>query len=136
MNTNEIRKRMAQLLKEHKALEAELKVALIEAINEAASESPNKKKKVSQHIMIINYSDLIGNPWNVEFYDWEASAKVVLDYLELKPIYDWKKLLEAKLSEAKRNIVEFKKSNYCMGYKTCYTIPISKEFIEKIVAKM
>jgi hypothetical protein len=136
MNANEIRQRMAQLLEEHKALEQELKTALVGAINEAATESPHNKKKISKHIFIINASDLMGNPWNVEFYDWEASASVVLDYLMGKPIYDWKTLLESKIASAKRNVVEFKKQAYCMGYKTCYTIPISKEFIEKIVAKM
>ena len=136
MELNEIRNKMAQLLEEHKALEQELKTALIAVINDTAEESPNKKKRISKHIFIINASDLMGNPWNVEFYDWEASANVVLDYLNGKPIYDWKSLLEKKLEEAKRNVVEFKKTSSCMGYKTCYTIPISKEFIEKIVAKM
>lgn len=136
MELNEIRNKMAQLLEEHKALEEELKNAMVAIINETAEESPNKKKKISNNIMIINFSDLIGNPWNVEFYDWEASANVVLDYLNGKPIYDWKSLLEKKLEEAKRNVVEFKKQAYCLGYKTFYTIPISKEFVEKIVAKM
>ena len=136
MDLNEIRNKMAQLLEEHKALEEELKNAMVAIINETAEESPNKKKKISNNIMIINFSDLIGNPWNVEFYDWEASAKVILDFLNGKPIYNWKSLLEGKLKESKRNIVEFKKTIYNSWYKTQYTIPISKEFVEKIVAKM
>lgn len=136
MELNEIRNKMAQLLEEHKALEQELKTALVAVINETAEESPNKKKRISKHIFILNASDIMGNPWNVEFYDWEASANVVLDYLNGKPIYDWKSLLEKKLGEAKRNVVEFKKISSFMGYKTTYVIPISKEFVEKIVAKM
>lgn len=135
MNASEIRERMAQLLDEHKALEHKLKAALVDAINEVAQESP-KAKRISKYIVIVNASDLVGNPWNAEFYDWQASAKVVLDYLNGKPIYDWKSLLESKMADAKRGVVEFKKHSTCMGYKTTYTIPISKDFVEKIVAKM
>ena len=136
MNTNEIKNKMAQLLNEYKTLEVELKNTLIGIINSVAEESPKIRKRISTHIFILNASDLVGNPWNVEFYDWKASANVVLEFLNGKSIYDWKTLLENKLKESKRNVVEFKKYSYCMGYKTCTTIPISKEFVEKIVAKM
>ena len=100
MELNEIRNKMAQLLEEHKALEQELKTALVAVINDTAEESPNKKKRISKHIFILNASDIMGNPWNVEFYDWEASANVVLDYLNGKPIIKTKlRLNKVSVSE-------------------------------------
>lgn len=87
----EIQEELESLEKQRNILELKLSQAIVSALSSVAQQ--HQIRRVSQHCMIIKFSDLIGNPWNVEFYDWEASVKVCLDYLKDKSPTSWVLLL-------------------------------------------
>lgn len=136
MEVKSILKRFDDIANELKELEAALVVAITEAINEVSKENPHKIRKVSKNIFIINSSELLGNPWNPSYYDWEASGKVVLEYLQGKDVKKWKSLLQEKLDKSKGKTIEFEKKAYCQGYIYTNKTPIERVFIEKIVSKL
>ena len=117
-------------------LEAELVKAITEAINEVGKENPHNIRRVSKNIFIINSSELLGSPWNPSYYDWEASGKVVIEYLQGKDVKKWKSLLQNKLNNTQGKIIEFEKKIYYNGYVYTNKTPIERIFIEKIVSKL
>ncbi len=136
MDIKEIRSRIDKMAKEMALMEKKLIDAITIAVYEAAQENPNKLKRISEHIVTVRYSDVIGNPWNYEFYDWEKSAKVVMEFLNGKPLKNWKSLLKSKLAQSKGNVVAFEKTIYLNGYKKNYSIPVNKLFIQKILERI
>jgi hypothetical protein len=107
-------------------------------------------KRISKHIVIINYSDLIGNPWSPSFYNWVAAADDVINYLlkaEPNCVEKWGNILAEHCKKAKGNVVEIPKvvnNNYIIkdmirenkngdGWVYAkYKINVNKDFIEKI----
>lgn len=136
MEYKEIRSRIDEMVKEMAIMEEKLADVITNAIYEAAQENPNKPRRISKNIVVIRLSDLIGNPWNYEFYDWEKSAKVVLEFLKGKPVGKWKELLQNKLDTSKNNLVTFDKTIHSGWFKNKYSVPVNRLFIEKIVEKL
>lgn len=140
MNIREIQNKIENLARQKGILEKQLTDAIVEAIRAVAKENPNPPRKISQHMCIIHFSDLIGNPWNIEFYDWEIAAEFVIDFLSNKPSNKWKSLLEAELKRAVRNSVPFKRNVVTKGYYVSYSsqisTPINRKFIEKIIERI
>lgn len=136
MEYKEIRSRIDEMVKEMAIMEEKLADVITNAIYEAAKENPNKPRRISKNIVVIRLSDLIGNPWNYEFYDWEKSAKVVLEFLKGKPVGKWKELLQNKLDTSKNNLVTFDKTIHNGWFKNKYSVPVNRLFIEKIVEKL
>lgn len=130
----EIQQEIANLEKLRGELEDKLSQAVISALESIAHEHP--MRRISKHCYIINVSDLIGNPWNCEFYDWEASVKVCLDYLKDKSPTLWIELLTKKLHEKNTGPVEFVRINYSSGIKNITKIPVSRVFLEKVIEKL
>ena len=129
MDIKDIKNNLNLLLQKKVELEKQLTTAMIDVINKIAEENnPHKIKRLTNHIFIINSSELLGNPWNANYFDWKASAKVLLEFLQTKPIERWKTLLEEKIKENKGNIVYIKKINY--------SIPIEKEFVNMIINEL
>lgn len=89
-----------QALKEQKS---SMELTLITAISEAMAEVAKTKpiQRLSENCFIIKFSDLTGNPWNPEFYDWERSAKIVIKFLANKPVEKWGELLEKNFLNVK-----------------------------------
>lgn len=136
MDYKEIRSRIDEMVKEMAIMEEKLADVITNAIYESAQENPNKPRRISKNIVVIHFSDLIGNPWNYEYYDWGKSAEVVLEFLKGKPAGKWKELLQGKLKSSKKNVVTFEKSIRNGWFINKYTIPVNRLFIEKIVEKL
>lgn len=129
MDIKDIKNNLNLLLQKKVDLEKQLTAAMINVINKIAEENnPHKIKRLTSNIFIINSSELLGNPWNANYFDWKASAKVLLEFLQSKPIERWKTLLEEKVKENKGNIVYIKKINY--------SIPIEKKFVNMIINEL
>lgn len=129
MDIKDIKNNLNLLLQKKVELETQLTTAMIDVINKIAEENnPHKIKRLTSHIFIINSSELLGNPWNADYFDWKASAKVLLEFLQNKPIERWKTLLEEKVKENKGKIVYIKKTNT--------SIPIEKEFVNMIINEL
>lgn len=147
----DIKKRIAvlelQLGKERKAL----RQTLIDKIRDIAENGSPIAKRISKHIVIVHYSDLIGNPWSPSFYNWVAAADDVINYLlkaEPNCVEKWGNILTEHCKKAKGNVVEIPKvvnNKYIIkdmirenrngdGWVYAkYKINISKDFIEKII---
>lgn len=129
MDIKNIKNNLNLLLQKKVELEKQLTAAMVNVINKIAEENnPHKIQRLTSNIFIINSSELLGNPWNANYFDWKASAKVLLEFLQTKPIERWKTLLEEKIKENKGNIVYIKKINY--------SIPIEKEFVNMIINEL
>ncbi len=130
----EIQQEIANLEKQRSELEDKLSQAIISALESVAQEHP--MRRISEHCYIINYSDLIGNPWNFEFYDWEASVKVCLDYLKDKSPTSWIGSLTKKLHEKDTGPVEFIRIKSCSGIKGIVKIPVSRVFLKRVIEEL
>ena len=112
-------------------------IAIREAIEKSAQEKKIKRFSTKVNCFIINASELIGNPWNVEFHDWYASKDVLLQFLSTKPAEKWHDCV-IKLAESAKNGVVYipmpqKVNTY---YSKTTKIPISSEFIQAVLAKL
>ena len=136
MEIAEIRSRIEEMAIEMAIMEEKLTEAIVNTIYEASMENPNKPKRISKNNITIRFSDLIGNPWNYEFYDWKKSAEVVLDYLKDKPVKNWGKLLQNKLKSAKGGVVYFDKTVSYGWFKKKHLTPVNALFIERIIQKL
>lgn len=129
----EIEQKLLALNEEKRAIEQKLIAAIMVAISETIKECP--VKKLGSGCFIVRCSDLIGNPWNPEFYDWEYGAKVLIKKLNDVPVDSWKQylvnLLEGKPgSKEPVYFVKYIKNN------GSYKIPISRKFIVKIIERL
>lgn len=113
----------------------ELKQRIINIITDTAKKQV--AKKVSKHIMIVNFSDISGKVWNPLFYNWECSADLLLKKIENKSgleSYDY--LIKLPKSENKMGTFEIK--NYVQDWFGRYEIKqyVDKEFVMKIIAEL
>lgn len=133
----EIEKELQALVEQKAAMESMLVTAISEAMMEVAKLKP--MQRLGEHCFIIKFSDLVGNPWNPEFYDWEKSVQIVIKFLTNKPVERWAELLENKLSERKSRlspvVFEFRRRGN-FGSIITENIPVSAEFISKIIEKL
>ena len=125
MKLEEIHQRINELAKEMDMLEETLQEAMVSSIYEITKENHYGAKKIGNHMMSISASQMVGRPWSPKFYDWEDSAKSILNYLSETPAINWKKKL-TELLEVKGDIIELKRKG----------IIIDKVFIEKIIEKI
>lgn len=112
---------------------------LIDAINSAMLKVAQKKpmQRISQHCFVIRLSDMIGNPWNPEFYDWEKSIVIILKFLKPKPAREWSSALKAKLDSTPKNQpVVFEYCRQSFGVMHSEKIPVSRTFIEQIIKEL
>lgn len=131
-------KELEERKKELQALYAsKCDLAIKEAVEKSVQEKKIKRLSMSPNCIIINFSDLIGKPWNVEFHDWYASKDVLLQFLSTKPAEKWHDCV-IKLAESAKNGAVYvpmprKVNTY---YSKTTTIPISNEFIQAVLAKL
>lgn len=128
----EIERKLLALNEERRTIEQNLISAIMAAISETIKEC--SVKKLEHGCFIVRFSELIGNPWNPEYYDWESGAKILVEKLNNVPVDSWKQylvdLLEGKPDS--RNPVYFTK---CIK-NSSYKIPINRKFIVKIIEKL
>lgn len=136
MEVKTILQRFDDIAEELKRLEAELVKAITEAVKEISEENPHNINKIAPNCYVIKASQLIGKPWNPSYYDWEASGKVVLDYLQKKDVKKWKTILQEKLDKSNDNSIDFESTITINGCTWTNKTPIERSFIEKIVSKL
>lgn len=112
---------------------------LADAISSAMLKVAQKKpiKRISQHCFVTRFSDMIGSPWNPEFYDWEKSIAIILKFLKPKPAREWSSSLKVKLENTAKDqpvVFEYRKQSFGVMYSE--KIPISRIFIEQIIKEL
>lgn len=129
----EIEQELLAINKEKRTIEQKLIAIIMVAISETIKECPIKK--LGSGCFIVRCSDLIGNPWNPEFYDWEYGAKILIEKLNNVSVDNWKRYLVDLLGGdlKSKDPVYFVKYIKGMG---SYKIPISRKFIIKIIERL
>lgn len=112
-------------------LDNRIKTIITQSIEEAIKDNEVNTRRIG-HAIIINHSQIIGNPWNIEFYDYEKAGKVIMKELSKKDPEDWVKYLNSLLETKNKNRVDIK----CKSGDTSYSIPIDKKFIINIINKL
>lgn len=123
---------IVQLKQQIKDADAELKQMIINVITDTAKKQV--AKKISKHIMIVNFSDISGKVWNPLFYNWESSAELLIKKIENKSgIESYDYLMALPKSENKMGTFEIK--NYVQDWFGRYEIKqyVDKEFVMKII---
>ena len=131
-------RKMEDLKNQIKELENELRAGVYNAINEVASE--NKRPKISQHIFIVKFSDLAAS-WEPRYYDWEASAELLINKLERKEAKTLVPYLQSLYENRNKNGVSIIKERVYekMFSFTMYvdvTHTVNAEFLRQILVKL
>lgn len=126
------------LMSQIKDLENELRADIYNAINEVASE--NKRPKINQHIFIVKFSELTSS-WSPQYYDWEASAEIIINKLERKESNTLIPYLQSLYKNRNKDGVSIIKNRVYTkcGFFTMYddvTHTINAEFIRQILVKL
>lgn len=82
-------------------LDDRIKNIITQVIEEAVKDNEVNTRRIG-HAIIINHSQIIGNPWNVEFYDYEKAGKVIMKELSKKDPEDWVRYLNDLLKTKKQ----------------------------------
>lgn len=133
----EIEQKLLALNEKKRAIEQMLITIIVTAISETIKECPIKK--IGAGSFIVRSSDLTGNPWNPEFYDWESGAKVLIEKLKNIPADSWKQYLVDLLEgepESRDPVYFTKYTKKQFGSTSSYKIPVSRKFIVKIIEKL
>ena len=130
--------KMEELKSQIKDLENELRAGVYNAINEVAAE--NKRPKISQHIFIVKFSEL-ATSWEPRYYDWEASAELLIRKLERKEAKTLVPYLQSLYENRNKNGVSIIKERVYekMFSFTMYvdvTHTVNAEFIRQILVKL
>lgn len=129
---------MEDLKNQIKELENELRAGVYNAINEVASE--NKRPKIGQHIFIVKFSEL-STSWEPRYYDWEASAELLINKLERKEAKTLVPYLQSLYENRNKNGVSIIKERVYekMFSFTMYvdvTHTVNAEFLRQILVKL
>lgn len=133
---NDIQKELDALEKQKRELEIEIEHVINAAMQRVAASQ--KLNRISEHIFTIRFSDMIGQPWNPSFYDWNKSIDILKKFLRSKPAVQWQSALQNKLSATKCNspvIFSFTYSNPSWGRMT-ERVPVSSQFIQEIINQL
>lgn len=131
----QIEQELLNLEQEKNKLEETLIEAISSAMLKVASNKP--MQRIGKHCFVIRLSDMVGNPWNPEFYDWKKSITIILKFLKPKPAKEWVCALKAKLESTPKNqpvVFEYRKKSYNVMYSE--KTPVSRIFIEQIIEEL
>lgn len=131
MNYHQTLRKLEELERQKQELESTLQSLVMGVIKEIASENPINR--LGSNCFIVRSSDMIGNPWNPEFYDWEAAGKILVNRLLKISPSKWKEhlsfLLEGDFDSGKSVYV-------VVGVSPKYRVPLNRKFISKILDKL
>ena len=88
---------------------------------------------------IIHFSDLIGNPWSLQFHDWKCGGELLINYLTEKVApekwYQTLKDMYDKRKEPNRVDLTYRERVWGDIYRVRKE-PSSAKFVEKVLEKM
>ncbi len=133
---NDIQKELEALEKQKRELEIAIETIINTAMQRVAASQ--KLNRISEHIFTIRFSDMIGQPWEPRYYDWQQSIAIVKRFLQSKPAVEWKEALRKKLADTKPGCpVIFTFTHGGSWYsKVTERIPVSYNFIQEIVNQL
>lgn len=104
--------------------ENEIREQIYNVIKEVSKKHSRPKNKTNT--FIVNFSEMINNPWSQTFYDYEKMEKLLLEKLD--------KSNAINLIDVIENLYENRQKNgVCILKLNLYTYPIRTEFIKEIL---
>lgn len=146
MNTNsvnDINNEIRQHEEAIKALREKLK-AIVDNQMTAALENAASQQNVEvlcEHprIITVKMSQLIGNPWNMEFVDWKSGANILIKWFEFKKLAPekWYATLKELYDNRKDyNRVDLPFKECVFGSWVTRKTPISAEFVKSVLDEL
>lgn len=122
-----------ELIIQIQALESSLKGELEQLILNIAKSQI--REKISKHIFIIKYSEISGNPWNPEFYDWECAGDELLRKIRDKRLEEALSYIETLYETRKGDRCDIVYKKYYRGCNIYDTvkIPIPSAFVKEVL---
>lgn len=131
----QIEQELLDLQKQKGQLEEKLIDAICAAFLTVAKRHP--LQRISPHCFVVRFSEVLGNPLNPTFYDWEQSIKIIIKFLQPKPVEEWIRSLVIKLENSPQNQpVVFEYNRQFNGVRYSEKIPVSRLFVEEIVKEL
>lgn len=128
----EAEKELARINKQRKKAEEKLKSIINLTIMEVAKDC--LVKRIGPKMISVRFSELIDNPWNMQYYDWIEASKMVTECLSKIDVSEWRKKLVDLLdgnTESGKPVVFKERKGVCL-----YQILVNRKFIVKIIEKL
>ena len=147
MNTNsvsDINKEIRRHEEAIKALREKLKAIvdnqMTKALENAASQQNVKVLCEHPRMIVVKASQVLGNPWNVEYVDWKSGAKRLVEWFEYKKLapekwYPTLKEMYDKRKEPNRVDLPIREQYWPGCYRTINE-PISAEFVKLVLDEL
>lgn len=146
MNTNivngineEIRQHEEAIAKLREKLKAIVDNRMTAALENAASQQNVEVICEHPRMIVVKASQLIGNPWNIEFVDWKSGAKRLIEWLEFKKLAPekWYSTLKELYDNRKDyNRVDLPFRECAFGSYVTRKTPISAEFVKLVLDEL
>lgn len=122
--------------RELKKADEKLKNEIFSIIQQVAKSQ--KLDRIAPHIFVIKLSEMCNKVWSAEYYDWEHSARLLIEKIKDKSgleCFDYitKTLLNTKTKMGCYEIIYY---TSCCGWRFENKHPINEEFIDKLVAEL
>lgn len=146
MNTNsvndineEIRRHEEAIAKLREKLKAIVDNRMTAALENAASQQNVEVICEHPRMIVVKASQLIGNPWNMEYVDWKSGAKRLVRWFEFKKLAPekWYSTLKELYDNRKEyNRVDLPFKEYSFGSWVTRKTPISAEFVKLVLDEL
>lgn len=109
------------------------------ALENAASQQGVKVLCEHPRMIVVRASQVLGNPWNIEFADWKSGAERLVEwfgFMKLAPEKWYSTLKELYDKRKDYNRVDLPFKEYSFGYWSTRKIPISAEFVKSVLDEL
>jgi hypothetical protein len=109
------------------------------ALENAASQQNMKVLCERPRMIVVKASQLLGNPWNVEFVDWKSGAESIVKWFEFKKLAPekWYSVLKELYDNRKDyNRVDLPFRECVFGSWVTRKTPISAEFVKAVLDEL
>lgn len=134
--------KIKQLQQQIKDCEVEIREHIYRIIREVAEK--HKRPKISKHMFVVKFSEMVGNVWDASFYDYERASEVLKQKLDNVKSIDLLNTIETLYNNRLKNgtcIVRFKTKvpfdnvkNWSFVIEHAY--PLKTEFVKEILDKL
>ncbi len=136
---NEIRLHEEAIKALREKLKAMVDNRMTTALENAASQQNVKVLCEHPRMIVVKASQVLGNPWNMEFVDWKSGANILIKWFEFKNLAPekWYSTLKEMYDNRKDyNRVDLPFRECVFGSWVTRKTPISAEFVKSVLDEL
>jgi hypothetical protein len=136
---NEIRLHEEAIKALREKLKAMVDNRMTAALENAASQQNVKVLCEHPRMIVVKASQVLGNPWNMEFVDWKSGANILIKWFEFKKLAPekWYSTLKELYDNRKdNNRVDLPFRECAFGSWVTRKTPISAEFVKSVLDEL